>query len=152
VSIRSLGLFQREDIGSVATCVDTKSFVTWMMDLGRSSLDGRDLGKWDAYLGRIALFLYSGSHRHMTGALDLLRASQESDSGMYVELGMETKHVVHGFGNGILDGVKGCVASGKCVMGARSVFSTSAIKEKGYATFVPGWTVYLAQTQQWSWS
>jgi hypothetical protein len=39
-----------------------ESFVTWMMDLGRSSLDGRDLGKWDACLGRIAWFLYSGSH------------------------------------------------------------------------------------------
>jgi hypothetical protein len=25
--------------------------VTWMMDLGRSSLDGRDLGKQDAFLG-----------------------------------------------------------------------------------------------------
>jgi hypothetical protein len=30
---------------SCSVCVDTESFVTWMMDLGRSSLDGRDLGK-----------------------------------------------------------------------------------------------------------
>jgi hypothetical protein len=36
----------------VVACVDTKSFlVTWMMDLGRSSLDGHDLGKQDAFLG-----------------------------------------------------------------------------------------------------
>jgi hypothetical protein len=32
-------------------CVDTKSFVTWMMELGIISLDGCDLGKQDAFLG-----------------------------------------------------------------------------------------------------
>jgi hypothetical protein len=47
---------------SCNVCEDTESSVTWMMDLGRSSLDGRDSSKWDAYLGRIAWSLYSGSH------------------------------------------------------------------------------------------
>jgi hypothetical protein len=83
---------------SCSVCIDTESFVTWMMDLGRSSLDGRDLGKWDACLGRIAWFLYSGSHQHMTGARDLFESFTESDSGMYVELGMGTKHAVQGSG------------------------------------------------------
>jgi hypothetical protein len=35
--------------------------------------------------------------------------------------------------NGIVDGVRGCIASGKCAMGVRSVFSASGIKEYGYA-------------------
>jgi len=52
---------------SFNVCIDIESFVTWMMDLGISSLDGRDLGGRDAFLGRIAWFLYIGSHRHMTG-------------------------------------------------------------------------------------
>jgi hypothetical protein len=69
-----------------------------MMDLGRSSLDGRNSGKWDAYLGKIAWFLYSGSHRHMTGARDLFERFIEFDSGMYVELGMGTRHAVQGSG------------------------------------------------------
>jgi hypothetical protein len=69
-----------------------------MMDLGRSLLDGRDLGKRDAFLGRIAWFLYYGSHRHMIRAQDLFESFTESDSDMYVELGMETKHVVQGYG------------------------------------------------------
>jgi hypothetical protein len=57
--------------------------VTWIMDLGRSSLDDRDLGKQDAYLGSIAWFLYSGSHWHMTGAQDFLfKSFTVSDSGM----------------------------------------------------------------------
>jgi hypothetical protein len=30
---------------SCSVCMDTESLITWMMDLGRSSLDGRDLGK-----------------------------------------------------------------------------------------------------------
>jgi hypothetical protein len=35
--------------------------------------------------------------------------------------------------NVIPDGVKRCVASGNCVMGAKSMFSASTIEEKGYA-------------------
>jgi hypothetical protein len=39
---------------SCSVCINTKSFlVTWMMDLGRSSLDGRDLGKKDVCHGRL---------------------------------------------------------------------------------------------------
>jgi hypothetical protein len=34
----------------------------------------------------------------MTGAQDLFESFTESDSGMYMELGMRTKHVVQGFG------------------------------------------------------
>jgi hypothetical protein len=79
-------------------CQDTESFATWMMDLGRNSLDGRDLGKWDACLGMITWFLYSGSHQHMTGARDLFKSFTESDSGMYVELGTGTRHSVQGSG------------------------------------------------------
>jgi len=55
-----------------------------------------DMGKWNAFLGRIAWFLYSQSHRHMIGARILFESFTESDSGMYVELGMRTKHVVQG--------------------------------------------------------
>jgi hypothetical protein len=51
VSIHSLGLF-RERTQVQLQCVHRhKSLVTWMMDLGRSSLDDRDLGKQDACLG-----------------------------------------------------------------------------------------------------
>jgi hypothetical protein len=35
--------------------------------------------------------------------------------------------------SGILDGVKRCVASGKCLMGAKSVFLASTIEDMGYA-------------------
>jgi hypothetical protein len=34
----------------------------------------------------------------MTGAQDLFVSFTMSDSGMYEELGMRTRHVVHGFG------------------------------------------------------
>jgi hypothetical protein len=54
-----------------SVCVDMESFVTWTMDLSRSSLDSRDLG---CFPWRIAWFLYSGSHRHMTGAQDLFES------------------------------------------------------------------------------
>jgi hypothetical protein len=75
-------------------CKDTESSMTWMIDLGKISLDGHDLGKRDACLGRIAWFLYSGSHRHMTGARDLFKSFIESDSCMYAELGMGTRNAV----------------------------------------------------------
>jgi hypothetical protein len=32
-------------------CIDMKSLVTWMMELGRISLDDCELGKKDAFLG-----------------------------------------------------------------------------------------------------
>jgi hypothetical protein len=98
VSNRSLGLFQERTQVQLQRVRRHKSFVTWMMDLGRISLDGHDSGKWDACLGRIAWFLYSGSHRHMIGAHDLFESFTESDSGMYVELGMGTRHAVQGSG------------------------------------------------------
>jgi hypothetical protein len=36
---------------SCGMCIDTESFVNWMMDFSWSSLDSCDLGKWDACLG-----------------------------------------------------------------------------------------------------
>jgi hypothetical protein len=36
---------------SCSVCRHRDFLVTWMMDLGRSSLDGHDLGKQDACLG-----------------------------------------------------------------------------------------------------
>jgi len=45
-----LGVVQRR--GHKITCIMcTKSFVTWMMDLGRISLDDHELGKNDVCLG-----------------------------------------------------------------------------------------------------
>jgi hypothetical protein len=69
-----------------------------MIELDINSLDGRDLGKQDAFLERSAWFLYSGNHRHMTRAHDLFEIFTVSDSGMHEELGMRTKHVVQGSG------------------------------------------------------
>ena len=40
----------------------------------------------------------SGATCHMTGALELFESFTESDSDMYVELGMGTKHAVLGSG------------------------------------------------------
>jgi hypothetical protein len=37
----------------------------------------------------------SGATCHMTGARELIESFTESDSDLYVELGMDTKHAVH---------------------------------------------------------
>jgi hypothetical protein len=50
VSIHSLGLF-RERTHVQFQCRHIYFSVTWMMDLGKCSLDGHDLGKKDSFLG-----------------------------------------------------------------------------------------------------
>jgi len=64
-----------------------------MMELGRSSLDFHDLGRKDAFLGGFHGSYISGNHRHMIGSQDLFDILIVSNSGIYVELGMRTKHV-----------------------------------------------------------
>jgi hypothetical protein len=92
VSNHNLGtVLERGHRFSCNVCEDTKSFVTWMMDLGKSSLDGRDLGKWDACLGRIAWLLYSGSHRHMKGTQEVFESLTGWDSVLHEEICVDTK-------------------------------------------------------------
>jgi hypothetical protein len=43
-------------------------------------------------------FVDSGATCHMTGARELFKSFIESDSNLYVELGMGTKHAVQGSG------------------------------------------------------
>jgi hypothetical protein len=61
----------------------------------------------------------SGASCQMTGAREVFKSFTESDSDLYVELGMGTKHVVQG-SNAILDGVRRHIESDKCAMGART--------------------------------
>jgi len=46
----------------------------------------------------IAWFLYSDSHQYMIGEHDLFESFKDLDLGMYEEIGMAIKHVVHGYG------------------------------------------------------
>jgi len=65
-----------------------------------------------------------------------------------MELSMDTKYVVQEsriWNSGILDGVKRCFESGKCAMGAKSVFSTSMIEEMGYVfLFQDGQVLFMS--------
>jgi hypothetical protein len=132
--------------------------VTWMMDLSRSSLDGRNLGKWDACLGRIVWFLYSGSHCHMTRAQDLFESFSVSDSGMYMELGMETTHVVQGFETVVFHMESGDALRVTNVLWVPRVCSQPRRLRRRAMQFCSrmgrcySCPEDLTQTQQWSWS
>jgi hypothetical protein len=78
----------------------------------------------------------SGATCHMTGARELFESFTESDSDMYVELGMGTKHAVQGSRTMPFWMESGCVLRVTNVLWVpelkRSVLSVSTIEKKGY--------------------
>jgi hypothetical protein len=78
----------------------------------------------------------SGATCHMTGARELFESFTESDSDLYVELGMGTKHAVQGSGTMSFRMESGDVLRVTNVLWVpklrRSVLSVSAIEKKGY--------------------
>jgi hypothetical protein len=82
-------------------------------------------------------FVDSGATCHMTGARELFESFTESDSDLYVELGMGTKHAVQGSGTMSFQMESGDVLRVTNVLWVpklrKSVLSVSTIEEKGYA-------------------
>ena len=78
----------------------------------------------------------SGTICHMTAAWDLFESFTESDSDLYVELGMGTKHAMQGSGTLSFQMESGDVLRVTNVLWVpelrRSVFSISEIEKKGY--------------------
>jgi len=78
----------------------------------------------------------SGTICHMTAAWDLFESFTESDSDLYVELGMGTKHAMQGSGTLSFRMESGDVLRVTNVLWVpelrRSVFSISEIEKKGY--------------------
>jgi hypothetical protein len=81
-------------------------------------------------------FVDSGATCHMTGARDLFKSFTESDSHMYVKLGMGTKHAVQGSRTVSFRMESGDVLRVTNVLWVpelrRSVLSVSAIGKKGF--------------------
>jgi hypothetical protein len=103
-------------------------------------------------------FVDSGATCHMTGAWELFESFTESDSDLYVELGMGTKHAVQGSGTMSFRMESGDVLRVTNVLWVpklrKSVLSVSTIEEKGYAVLFEmdrccSCPEDLAQTQQW---
>ena len=90
-----------------------------------------------------AWLIYSGSTCHITITLELFESFTKSNSDMYVELGMGTKHIVQGYGivpflmesRGILR-VKNVLWVKKL---RRSVLLVSVIEKKGYEILFFRW-------------
>ena len=83
-----------------------------------------------------AWLIDSGATCHMTGAQELFESFTESDSNMYVELGMGTKHGVQGSRTVQFRMESGDVLRVTNVLWVpklrKSVLSVSTIEEKGY--------------------
>jgi hypothetical protein len=79
----------------------------------------------------------SGATCHMTGARELFKRFTESDSDMYVEIGMGTRHAVQGSRTVSFRMESRDVLTVTNVLWVtklrRSVLSVSAIEKKGYA-------------------
>jgi hypothetical protein len=76
----------------------------------------------------------------MTGAQDLFESFTVSDSGMYVELGMRTRHVVQGSGTVVFWMESGDVLRVENVLWVPGVCSQPQRLRRRAMQFVPGWT------------